>query len=197
MPGLMDLLGSALGGEAQQQLGQQIGATPQATGSAIQAALPMLLSGLTRNAQQGGAASLLGALQANHSGGLLDNVGGLIRGELGGPAANGAGIVDHVLGDRQDAAHQAVAQASGLDTAQAAQLMATLAPIVMSALGRIQKTQGLDANGLTTMLQNEHASVTQSQPGLMGLANQLLDRNHDGSALDDVLKGIGGMFGSR
>jgi hypothetical protein len=197
MPGLMDLLGAALGGQTQQQIGQQIGASPQATGTAIQAALPMLLSGLTRNVQQqGGANALLGALQ-DHDGSLLDNLGGLIRGQVGGPAADGAAIVDHVLGDRKDAAHQAVANASGLDTGQAAALLSTLAPIVMGALGRMQQTQGLDANGITNLLQNEHASATQSQPGLMGLATQLLDRNHDGSALDDVLKGIGGMFGGR
>jgi hypothetical protein len=31
----------------------------------------------------------------------------------------------------------------------------------------------------------------------MSLANQLLDRNHDGSALDDMMKGLGGPLGRR
>src|SRR5215471_15098717 len=172
MPGLMDVIGNALGSEVQQQLGQKIGADSQTTSQAIQAALPMLLSGLHLNASQpGGAASLLGALQRDHDGSLLDNLGGLLGGGVGGQAANGAGIVDHVLGDRQESAHQMIAQASGLDTGQAATLMATIAPIVMSALGRVQRSQGLDANGLTSLLQGEHSSATQSQPDLMGLAS--------------------------
>ncbi len=198
MPGIMDLLGAALGGNVQQQLGQQIGATPQATGNAIQAALPMLLSGLTRNASQpGGAEALLGALQRDHDGSMLDNFSGLLGGNATGNAANGAGILGHVLGDQQEMAHQAVAQSSGLDMSQVATLMATLAPIVMGALGRAQRTQGLNASGLTSMLQGEHANVAQAQPDLMGLATQLLDRNKDGSAMDDVMKGLGGLIGGR
>lgn len=198
MPGLMDLLGGALGGDVQRQLGAQIGADPQATGSAIQAALPMILAGLTRNASQpGGADALHRALQDDHDGSLLDNLGGLLGGALGGRAANGPGILGHVLGDRQDAAQRAVAGSSGLNGAQAAQLMAMLAPIVMGALGRAQRSQGLNAGGLASMLQNEHATAAQSQPDLIGLATQLLDRNNDGSVLDDLMKGLGGMLGKR
>lgn len=198
MPGLMDLLGGALGGDVQRQLGAQIGADPQATGSAIQAALPMILAGLTRNASQpGGADALHRALQDDHDGSLLDNLGGLLGGALGGRAANGPGILGHVLGDRQDAAQRAVAGSSGLNGAQAAQLMAMLAPIVMGALGRAQRSQGLNPGGLASMLQNEHATAAQSQPDLIGLATQLLDRNNDGSVLDDLMKGLGGMLGKR
>jgi len=194
----MDLLGGALGGDVQRQLGAQIGADPQATGSAIQAALPMILAGLTRNASQpGGADALHRALQDDHDGSLLDNLGGLLGGALGGRAANGPGILGHVLGDRQDAAQRAVAGSSGLNGAQAAQLMAMLAPIVMGALGRAQRSQGLNAGGLASMLQNEHATAAQSQPDLIGLATQLLDRNNDGSVLDDLMKGLGGMLGKR
>ncbi|MCC6348694.1 MAG: DUF937 domain-containing protein [Candidatus Eisenbacteria bacterium] len=198
MPGVLDLLGATLGGDLQRQLGQQLGAGPQATGNAIEAALPMLLSGLARNvAQPGGADALHQALQNDHDGSLLDNLGELLGGTLGGRAANGAGILGHVLGDRQDAAQRAVAQSSGLDGAQAAQLLATLAPIVMGVLGRTQHSQGLNSAGLASMLQNEHATATQSRPDLMGVATQLLDRNHDGSMLDDLMNGLGGMLGRR
>ena len=198
MPGLMDLLGSALGGDTQRRLGEQIGADPQATASAIQAALPMLLSGLTQNTSQpGGAAALLNALDNDHDGSLLDNLGGLLDGTLGGRATNGAGILGHVLGDRQEAAQRAVAKSSGLDSAQVAQLMMTLAPIVMGILGRTKRTQGLNETGLASMLQDEHAAAAQAQPGLMGLAGQLLDRNNDGSVLDELMQGLGGLLGKR
>jgi hypothetical protein len=194
----MDVLGAALGGDTQQQLGQKIGASPEATGTAIQAALPMLLAALSQNASQPqGAQALHGALERDHDGSVLDNLGGLFGGQMGGRATDGAGILGHVLGDRRQVAESSVARASGLDTAQAAQLMMTLAPLVMSVLGRVQRTRNLDSNGLASMLGAEREHVQQQQPDLMNLANQLLDRNRDGSALDDVMKGLGGMFGRR
>jgi len=92
MSGLLDSIGDTLGADLQQQLGQQIGADPQKTSQAIQAALPMLLSGLNHNASKpDGAASLLGALQRHHDGSLLDNLGGLLGGNVEGAAADGAG----------------------------------------------------------------------------------------------------------
>lgn len=198
MPGILDLLGGVLDSSATSQISQQLGANPQATSNAIGAALPMLLSALNQNASQpGGAEALLGALQRDGHHGLLDDVTGFLGGAAGGNAANGAGILGHLLGDRQGMAQRAVAQASGLNGAQSAQLLAMLAPLLMGAVGRMQQQGGLNAGGLASMLGGEHATMAQAQPGLMGLANQLLDRNHDGSALDDVMKGLGGLFGGR
>jgi|SRR5262245_8226039 len=198
MPGLMEVLGVALGGDVQRQLGQQIGADSKTTSNAIQAALPMLLSGLHQNASQpGGAAVLLGALQRDHDGSMLDDIGGLLGGNLAGRASNGAGILGHLLGDRQETAQMMVAKTSGLDAGQAAKMMMAIAPIVMGALGRMQRSQGLDANGLASMLQGEHSSVTKSQPQLMDMAGRLFDRNSEGAGADDLMKGLGSLLGGR
>lgn len=197
MSSILDLVTQSLGGDTTHQLSQQLGANPQQTQSAIAAALPMILSGLTRNAQQpGGAEALHGAL-ASHDGGILDQLGGLLGGAGGGGNADGLGILRHVLGGRQEAANQAVAASSGLNAGQVTMLLATLAPIVMGALGKAQRQQGLDAGGVANMLRGEHAAHAQASPDLMGLANQLFDRDGDGNAMNDVLKGLGGLLGGR
>ncbi len=198
MSGLVDLLGGVLGDSAANQIGQQLGSQPQATSNAIGAALPLLLSALNQNAgRPGGAEALLGALQRDGHHQLLDDVPGFLGGSAQGNAANGAGILGHLLGDRQSAATQAVSRASGLDGAQTAQLLAMLAPLVLGAVGKMQQRGGLDAGGLASMLGGAHANAAAAQPDLMGLANRLLDRDGDGSAVDDVLKGLGGLFGGR
>jgi len=192
MSGLLDSIGSALGVDLQQQLGQQIGADPQKTSQAIQAALPMLLSGLNHNASKpDGAASLLGALQRDHDGSLLDNIGGLLGGNASGAAADGEGILQHVLGDRQEHAQQVIAKQSGVNPAQAATILAAIAPVVMGALGRMQRSQGLDANGLSSLLKDEHAATAEAQPGLMGLASKLF--SHEGA--DGLMKELGSLLG--
>jgi hypothetical protein len=192
MSGLLDSIGSALGVDLQQQLGQQIGADSQKTSQAIQAALPMLLSGLNHNASNPeGAASLLGALQRDHDGSLLDNIGGLLGGNVSGASADGEGILQHVLGDRQEHVEQAIAKQSGLNPAQVSTMLVAVAPVVMGALGRIQRTQGLDANGLSSLLKDEHAATTEAQPGLMGLASKLFGQQ----GADGIMKEIGSLLG--
>ena len=199
MAGLLDLVTQSLGGDQQQQLGRQLGISPQQTQSAMTAALPMLLAGLARNASTPqGATALHGALERDHDGSLLDNLGGLLSGGAGASrATDGGGILGHVLGDRQDAAQQAVSGASGVNGAQAAQLLAMLAPIVMGAIGRTQRQQGVGADGLGELLSGAQQQSAQAQPDLMQLANRLLDRDGDGSAMNDIMGSIGGLFGKR
>lgn len=199
MAGLLELVTQSLDGDPQRQLGRRLGITPQQTQSAMAAALPMLLAGLARNAATPqGANALDTALERDHDGSLLDHLGGLLGGEAGASrATDGSGILGHVLGDRQEAAQTAVAGASGVNGAQAAQLLAMLAPIVMSAIGRTRRQQGVRADGLGEMLTGAQRQSTQGQPGLMQLANRLLDRDGDGSAMNDIMGGIGDLFGKR
>jgi hypothetical protein len=92
---------------------------------------------------------------------------------------------------------QGVGRASGLDAAQVAQLLAMLAPIVMGVLGRMKKTNGLDANRLPEVLQESRQQGEKEVPGLGGF----LDANHDGNIGDDLLRmggsALGGMFGKK
>ena len=199
MPGLMDLLGGALGGNLQQQIAGRIGADPQPAGSAIQAALPMLLAGLNHKASQpGGAEAIHDAVSTKHDGSELDDPAATATQAV--ETGQGAAVVNHVLGDKQDLAHQAVAQASGINAGQAAMVMSMLAPLVMGALSRVQQQQGLNAGGLANLLQGEHANVAQQQPGLMGLAGQLFGgagAPAGGLDVGGLMKGLGGVFGGR
>src|SRR5829696_7499967 len=75
---LQDLLGQQQGSQAVEQISQNVGAEPSLVNSAIQMALPAILGGLANNAASPqGAQSLNNALDRDHDGGILDNLGGL------------------------------------------------------------------------------------------------------------------------
>ena len=115
------LLGQVLSGNNVSAISQQIGADESTTSSAIQAALPLILGGLANNASsEGGASALAGALDRDHDGSVLDDIAGFVMG--GGQQVNGAGILGHVFGNRQEALQQGVSQASGLDMSKVARL---------------------------------------------------------------------------
>ncbi len=65
----------------------------------------------------------------------------------------------------------------------------------MGALGKTQQQQGLDANGLSEFLANQHLQAQASAPDVMGMLSSLLDSNKDGSVLDDVGRLAGKLFG--
>jgi hypothetical protein len=195
MDAIMQLLNQQLSGDGLSQISQQIGADEQTTGQALSAAVPLLLSAMANNASQpAGAQSLHQALAQDHNGAIFNDMSGF----LGNPqAANGAGILGHVLGDKQDLVQNGLAQQTGLDAGSIGQLLMIAAPLVMGALGKTQQEQGLDAPNLYSFLGQQQQVAHQSNPDMMSMLGSLLDMDHDGSALDDILGMAGKLFGGR
>jgi hypothetical protein len=186
---LLEMLQQRLGSQAVDKIGRKIGADSGTTSNAIDAALPLLLTALARNAgSPGQAQSLHTAVSEDHDGTILDDVPRYLdRAET----CPGAGILRHVLGGNQQSVETGLSRATGLDPNQISQLLTVLAPLVMGALGREQQQRGLDPGGLSTLLAGEEQHLNQSAPGVMGALRRFLDRNNDGSLVDDV----GGMIG--
>lgn len=192
---LQDLLGQQQGSEAVGEISRQVGADPSTVNNAIQMALPMILGQLANNASSPqGAESLNNALERDHAGGgLLDNLGGLGGLIFGGaqqqpqqmpPQVNAGGILGHIFGSGQGRVAEQVSSNTGLNMGQAAQLLMFLAPIVMAYLGRQKQQQNLDAGGLQNWLGGQQQQIEQSGQG--GLLNSMLDRDGDGSTMDDI-----------
>ena len=189
---LEDLLGKQQGNQAVDQISQMLGSNQTATNSAIQMALPMILSGLANQASTPqGAESLNKAIEQDHSGGLLDNLMGYLGGGMSQPQetsrqTDGIGILGHIFGQKQGAVAQEVSKNTGLDVGQVAKLLITLAPIVMGYLGKQKQEQNLGADGLSSMLQNQQQQMQSSGNPMMDMVSGMLDRDGDGSAMDDL-----------
>ena len=200
---LMSLVQGYLTPDVINQMSQETGASPEQTNVAAQGAISTLLGGLAKNAQGGGAEGILSALDRDHDGSILNDVMGLIGGggQANAPAAlNGAGILGHVLGDQAGGAAQMISQATGVNENGVLGMMVKLAPLVMGVLGQQKQQQGLDASGLAGMLGG--SVQQQSSNPLMQMATQFLDKNGDGSMMDDLMgmvgsKLLGGLFGGK
>lgn len=181
---LQDLLGQEQGSDAVNQISQTLGANPTATQSAIQMALPMILGALAKNASNPqGAESLSNTLEKNHDGSILDT----LTGNLNNPNTDdGLGILGHIFGQKQGAAAQQVSQSSGLDMGQVAQLLITLAPIVMGYLGRQKQQNNLDAGGLSQILQGQQQQIQSTNNPMMDMISNFLNSDKDGSSMDDL-----------
>ncbi len=182
---ILNMLAGQLDERAIKQISAQLGADDATTQQAISAALPMLLGAMDRNTNSAdGAQSLAGALQRDHDGSILNDVAGaLSRQET---LQDGEAILGHVLGARRGNVETGISKATGLDMGSASQLLPMLAPLVMGALGKTQQQQGLDADGVSSLLTKERQ---EAEPALGGLA-QLLDMDGDGDVTDEII-GLG------
>jgi hypothetical protein len=180
---LMGILNNAFNSDTIKQISLQLGADEGLTADAIQTALPMLLGGLANSSSsQSGASSLLTALDRDHDGSILDDMGGFLDDYLSG---RGAGILSHIFGAQEGAVERGVSSASGLELSKVGPLLLMLAPIVMGALGRARREQGIGASDLPREL-GAAAQQTGGNQGLLGALSSMFDMNRDGSAVDDV-----------
>lgn len=180
---LEDLL-SQLGPGGVSKIAGSLGSDQTATAKAIGLALPALLGGMARNANQpDGAQSLANALD-DHGDGLMGQLAGLL---------GGSGILGHILGQKQEPVAQQVSRGSGLDMGAVMKLLPILAPIVMGYLSRQKKQQGLDAASIGSMLDQERRQVEQpGGSGIGGAIASMLDDDGDGIDLGDIMGALGG-----
>jgi len=208
MSGILDLLNGPMGKMLIDGAGKQLGMGEAKAGSAMQSALPLILGAMKNNAAStDGAAGLLKALgNDNHSGGMLDNLGSILGG--GGidedVMQDGAGILGHVFGGKEENVAHAVSKSSGVDLGQAMNILKVAAPFIMGYLGKEKRSQGIsDQNGIGDLLGGMLGGESKQSQGLV---NQLLDADGDGSIIDDVAGmllsgggkkkgGLGGLLG--
>lgn len=206
---ILDLIQSAAGGGAVQQMSNQFGLSQDQTQSAISALLPALAGAVNQNAQQeGGIESLLGALSKGNHQRYLDDPSALLSQE---GINDGNGILGHLLGDRavsRQVASQAAAQ-TGIDSGILKQMLPVVAGLMMGGLSKGASSQGLlgaaasaamggGGGGLlgavTSMLGGGAPAPQPQASGLLGMLSPLLDQNRDGSSMDDILRMAAGFL---
>lgn len=206
MSGILDLLNSDLGKTIISGVAGQTGQNESKTGSVLTMALPVLMQAMKNNTSTPqGAQGLLGALNNNHDGSILDNLGGLFGGGVDSNVLDDGGkILGHVLGGKQQHVENALSQKSGIDAGSVAQILKVAAPILMGVLGKQAKQQNVsNSSGMESLLGGLLGSDSkQSQQGFL---ESMLDADGDGSVIDDVAgmvlggskkkSGLGGLLG--
>ncbi|KOY85717.1 hypothetical protein AD998_05725 [bacterium 336/3] len=187
---LFENLTGLLQGDTVKNMAKQFGVDENTVQQVVAMGLPMILGGLNKNASnEQGAQSLDNALQ-KHDGGLLGNLTSMLTSNSSSLLQDGMGILKHVLGNTQQPAQNQISKSVGLDAGVVGNILALAAPVVMSFLGQQKKEQGLDVKGVVNIVNTTTQQAPQQE---MGLIQKFLDRDGDGSILDDVMD-IGSKF---
>lgn len=187
-------------------LSQQIGgAEREQTRAAANGIVAAMSSAMSKTAAtEQGASGLMGMLDADGDGSIIDDVMNMVSGgggQAGGQASlmqNGAGIVNSLLGGKQGGIIDMISKMSGLSGDKTGNLMSMLAPIILSALSKTGKQGGggFDIGGILNMLQGTQQKKASGNPA-MDMIGKFLDKDGDGDFTDDLMGSLGGLFGGK
>lgn len=191
----LEALLGLLQGQDLGQLAEQVGGNEGQVKNGVMAALPAMLTALSKNTgTEKGAQELNNALETKHDGSILNNLSGYLSNP---DLKDGAGILNHLFGSQTSNVVNAVSQSSGLDSNGSMKMLQMLAPVLMGMLGQQKKQNNLDAEGignLTSMLASNFGSEAGAS-GIMDVVTNLLDANKDGNVMDDIMGMVGKLFG--
>ena len=191
----LEALLGLLQGQDLGKLAEQVGGNEGQVKNGVMAALPAMLTALSKNTgTEKGAQELSNALETKHDGSILNNLSGYLSNP---DLKDGAGILNHLFGSQTSNVANAVSQSSGLDTNGSMKMLQMLAPVLMGMLGQQKKQNNLDAKGLgnlTSMLASNFGSEAGAS-GIMDVVTNLLDANKDGNVMDDIMGIVGKFFG--
>jgi hypothetical protein len=177
---------AAKGGGAVNQLAAQFGLNPEQAQAAVAALVPALATGLKRNmATESAASGLASALQQGGHEAYLDDLGRLSQPTT---TQDGNAILGHILGSKE-VSRQVATQASqktGIDPSVLKKMLPLVAALAMGSLSKQAKSGGLAAGGRSA-----------SGGGLASMLGPMLDRDGDGSMMDDVGGMLRGMLGDQ
>jgi hypothetical protein len=219
---ILDHLSGMLGGPSAQKSPYASVAKPAAGGDILTGLLGSMAGGNSGGLANalgglmggGGAGSLLGTLMGGGgNSGAAGNILGTLLGGSGGGAAdllagilgtaptssrttNVGGILGNILGGNVGNVQQGVSKSTGLNGGQIGVLMSILAPLIMGALGKAKRQQGLDSRGVADILKRDQQTIQQRVPEAASMP-KILDSNRDGKVdmKDDIAK-VGIALGS-
>lgn len=170
---IVDLVKDQLGDHLLDQIGGAAGIDADQTSSALSGALPGLLSGLTGVANKpGGAGALLDAVNKQDDG-LLGNLTSMLGQNQGNQLADdGGNLLSSLLGGGALSSLASVISGfAGIGRGSSSSLLGLLAPIVIGVIKKQVLGSGLDASGLSSMLNSQQSNINAAMP--QGLSDQL------------------------
>jgi hypothetical protein len=145
----------------------------EAAHQTVGASVPAILNELVNVSQKpGGTREIVNAL-ADQPASMLSNITASLSGSA--PLADkGKALLSSILGGNSlSLLSSAVSRFTGTSEASTRTIMGLLAPIVLGTIGYQQRAQGLDASGVSRLLQDQKANIADALPA--GLARLLPD----------------------
>jgi Bacterial protein of unknown function (DUF937) len=169
---LVDTITNELSNGGLRQLSSLLGAGESTTRTAVQAAVPALLSGLSNVASSPGGAQKLVAALSKFDGGALDSLGQSLADRPSSVLEQGSGLLNSLLGGNMlGGITNAMSRFSGLGSGMGQKLLGYLMPMVLASMAARFTGKALNPQSLMSMFSDQKAAITNAMPSGFSLAD--------------------------
>lgn len=190
---------SSLGDNGLDEMARRAGVSKNQTASALEGAIPVLLGSMAKNASsREGANGLLGALDRDHDGSILDDALGFLQG--GNSEGMGSGILKHILGGNETQVESSLANKVGINSSSMTSILKMAAPFLLGLLGKQRRSNansGFDAGNIGNILSGLAGNADDSTGLDLGDIFNMVGalRGNGGSQAGGVGSLLKGLFG--
>jgi outer membrane protein OmpA-like peptidoglycan-associated protein len=164
---LVDSVKSYLTPDVVRSASSLVGESESSTFHAMHGAVPGLLGGLLNySSTPERAGSLAGMLRDGGFSSALENPASLFGGGsmTSSMISTGQSLIGKIFGNKAASVSEAVGSASGVRSSSATTLMSLLAPLTMGVVGKMAGPNGLNAAGITNLLQGQKREIAAATP---------------------------------
>jgi hypothetical protein len=173
---ITNILGALTGNDAIGTISKNLNIDSNQVSSVITNALPSIMGAMQKNAStESGAAALAKAL-GDHAG----TAGDLISNLKGVDLTDGSKILSHIFGGNLSSILSGISQKTGVATGKVSDILASIAPSLLSILGKNHQSSGGNVGNLAGMLGT-----------ILGGASS----GNSSGGLGSILGGLGNIFG--
>jgi len=177
---IVELITSQLGGGALGKLSSLLGESSDRTQTAVGAAVPTLLAGLSHTASTPDGARRLSAMTEQADSGIAGNFASMLSTQGTSIQDKGSNALSSLFGGGMlSSIASGLGRFTGLKGGSITSLLGMLAPLIFGVLGKHQRSAGLDAAGLGNFLAGQKQNISAAMP----------------PGLSSVLSGIPGLSG--
>jgi hypothetical protein len=162
---LVDLIESKMSDDVMGQLSSLIGADAGRTRSAVGAAVPALLSGLSQMVSSGGGAQKLISALGNFEGGSLGNLTNMLTDKPGALLDQGNSLLHSLMGGNVlTGITDAVSRFTGIGSGSMQKLLGYLMPLVLGGVAGRFAGKPINPQGLASMLAEQKGNIVDAFP---------------------------------
>lgn len=186
---IMSLVSELINGGSVDKMSEKIGASKSQVGVVIKDALPAITRALGKNAESDvGATALLNAIKTHEN----DDVLGMAKDLSNINLEDGKKMLKHIFGSSNVDITNKLSSKSGVSSSGVSDIMGMLAPVLIGSLGQAQKGKNIDSSGMSGLV---NSVLKFNSSSLLGSLAGILDKDKDGSVVDDITGMVGKLFG--